>query len=117
MSDIIRGMSDPRETATAQAMKGNWGSLRVRDKQKELARFARDVLRLQGEIIAGQFGVSTLKAMTDLKMFDAPEQKQIVQQAMQSGLPMPPGATASSRVCVFRSASIASTQPGCGPRS
>lgn len=95
MSDIIRGMSDPRETATAQAMKGNWGSLRVRDKQKELARFARDVLRLQGEIIAGQFGVSTLKAMTDLKMFDAPEQKMIVQQAMQSGLPMPPGANAN----------------------
>ena len=42
MSDIIRGMSDPRETATAQQMKGNWGSLRVRDKQKELARFARE---------------------------------------------------------------------------
>ncbi len=92
MSDIIRGMSDPRETATAQQMKGNWGSLRVRDKQKEIERFARDVLRLQAEIIAGQFGVSTLKAMTDVKMFDTQQQKQAVQQAAQSGLPPPPGA-------------------------
>ena len=89
MSDIIRGMSDPRETATAQQMKGNWGSLRVRDKQKELARFSRDVLRLQAEIIAGQFGVSTLKAMTDVKLLDSQEQKQQI-QASQQPMPAPP---------------------------
>lgn len=92
LADIIRGMSDPRETATAQQMKGNWGSLRVRDKQKELARFARDILRIKAEVIAGQFGVSTLKLMTDLKLFDTARQKMAVQQAMQAGLPPPPGA-------------------------
>lgn len=90
MSDIIRGMSDPRETATAQQMKGNWGSLRVRDKQKELERFARDVLRLQAEIIAGQFGVQTLKLMTDVKMFDTVAQKQAVQRALQPPAPQQP---------------------------
>lgn len=90
MSDIIRGMSDPRETATAQQMKGNWGSLRVRDKQKEIERFARDVLRLQAEIIAGQFGVSTLKLMTDVKLFDTVQQKQAVQRALQPPAPQQP---------------------------
>jgi len=104
IADILRGMSDPRSTATAEQLKGQWGSLRVRDKQKEMSRFARDVLRLQAQIIATQFGVSTLKAMTDVKMFDTAQQKQAVMQALdpqaqqmraqqgQPPLPMPPGA-------------------------
>lgn len=90
MSDIIRGMSDPRETATAQQMKGNWGSLRVRDKQKEIERFARDVLRLQAEIIAGQFPVATLKLMTDVKLLDTVAEKQAIMASQQPQPQAPP---------------------------
>ena len=39
LSDIIRGESNPNETATAQRLKGQWGSLRVRDRQRDLQRF------------------------------------------------------------------------------
>lgn len=83
ISDIIRGATDPNETATAQGLKSQWGSLRVRDRQKELARFARDILRLMAEIIAKKFPVATLKAMTDVKLLTAEEKAQ-VQQQMQA---------------------------------
>jgi hypothetical protein len=46
ISDIQRGDTDPNETAAAQQLKSIWGSSRVRDRQQELARFSRDLLRI-----------------------------------------------------------------------
>jgi hypothetical protein len=97
LSDIIRGESNPNETATAQRLKGQWGSLRVRDRQRDLQRFARDAIRLKAEIIAEHFSIDTLKAMTNVKLLTAAEKAQIeqimplIQQAEQQGLPVPPG--------------------------
>jgi hypothetical protein len=97
LSDIIRGESNPNETATAQRLKGQWGSLRVRDRQKELQRFARDAIRLKAEIIAEQFSIETLKVMTNVKLLTQAEKQQIeqimplIQQAQEAGLPVPPG--------------------------
>jgi len=97
LSDIIRGESDPNETATAQRLKGQWGSLRVRDRQKELQRFARDAIRLKAEIIAEHFSIETLKVMTNVKLLTQAEKQQIeqimplIQQAEQAGVPVPPG--------------------------
>jgi hypothetical protein len=97
LSDIIRGESNPNETATAQRMKGQWGSLRVRDRQRDLQRFCRDAIRLKAEIIAEHFSIDTLKAMTNVKLLTAAEKQQIeqimplIQQAQQSGMPIPPG--------------------------
>lgn len=84
ISDILRGSSDPSETATAAGIKASWGSIRVKDKQKELARFARDILRLQGQVIAGKFTVETLKAMTGVKLFDDDQHKQQALEAFQA---------------------------------
>lgn len=80
ISDIQRGATDPNETAAAQTLKSQWGSLRVRDRQKELARFARDGLRIQAEIIAKKFPIPTLRAMTDVKMLTQAEKAQVQQQ-------------------------------------
>jgi hypothetical protein len=97
LSDIIRGESNPNETATAQRMKGQWGSLRVRDRQRDLQRFCRDAIRLKAEIIAEHFSIDTLKAMTNVKLLTAAEKQQIeqimplIQQAQQSKMPIPPG--------------------------
>jgi L-lactate utilization protein LutB len=33
--------------SAAQGLKAQWGSVRIRDKQKEVARFARDILRIK----------------------------------------------------------------------
>lgn len=82
VSDIQRGSSDPRETAAAQGIKANFGSLRIRDRQNEIVRFARDILRIKGEVIAEQFGIDTLKAITGLKIPTAAE-KQAAQLEVQ----------------------------------
>ncbi len=82
LSDIIRGDSDPNETATAQGLKAQWGSLRVRDRQKEIQRFARDALEIKAEIISEHFSIETLRAMTNIKLMTNAE-KQQAQLAMQ----------------------------------
>ena len=82
ISDIMRGMSEASETATAQQIKSTWGSSRVREKQKEIARVARDVMRIMGEIIAEKFGIDTLKRMTNVKLLTRAEKRQIEQWQM-----------------------------------
>lgn len=79
IADIMRGETDPNETATAQGLKTQWGAMRVRDKQKEMARFARDVIALKAEIIAQFYGQQTLSAITDVKLLTAQE-KALIQQ-------------------------------------
>jgi hypothetical protein len=76
LSDIIRGASNPNETATAQGLKSQWGSLRVRDRQKAIQDFARDTIRIKGEIISEQFGIDTLKAMTGVQLMTNAEKMQ-----------------------------------------
>lgn len=60
IADILRGQSDPNETLGAQRIKSNYGSLRLQDRQAEVARFCRDTIRIQGEIIATHFADETL---------------------------------------------------------
>lgn len=85
IADIMRGDTDANETAAAQKLKSNWGSSRVRDRQKEMSRFARDILRIMGEVIATRFSTDTLSKMTDVKLLTAAEKAQIqqVQQLQQ----------------------------------
>lgn len=80
ISDILRGDTDPDETLGAQKIKSSWGALRIRDRQKEIARFARDIMRIKGEIIANKFSVDTLKAMTGVKLMTNAEKQQVQQQ-------------------------------------
>lgn len=51
-SDIVRGVSKASETLGAQNLKANWASARVKKMQKEVQRFARDLLALAGELVA-----------------------------------------------------------------
>ena len=74
ISDIIRGASDPRETATAQNLKGRFGALRLERRQRDVQRFARDLIRLKTEIMAERFQPETLSIMTN---------KQVGQEVIQ----------------------------------
>lgn len=80
LSDIIRGASNPNETATAQGIKAQWGSIRIRDRQKEVQRYARDIIRLLSEIICEQFSQETLMKMTGVKL---PSAEQVAMEEMQ----------------------------------
>ena len=63
IGDILRGVTDPDETATAQGIKSKWGSLRVRRIQKDVQRYAADLMRLKAEIIAEKFEFKTILQM------------------------------------------------------
>lgn len=62
ISDIRRGVSDPNETKGAQQMKGDYGDIRLSKTRKQVANFARDILRIMGQIIADKFDPETLWA-------------------------------------------------------
>lgn len=67
ISDIVRGQGEASETATAQQIKAQWGSIRMRDRQSEMARFARDMTRLGGEIIAENFPPQQIMEMAQVE--------------------------------------------------
>ncbi len=67
VSDILRGATDPRETAKAQQLKANFGNRRLLTKQDAIQRFFRDLYRIKAEIIAEQFDPQTLKLMVGLE--------------------------------------------------
>jgi hypothetical protein len=78
LSDIMRGQSEASETATAQQLKSQYGSIRVRDRQDELIRMARDLTRISAEIMAENFDKQTLLDMSQMDLpTDADIKKQI----------------------------------------
>ncbi len=81
IADIMRGATEASETATAQKLKAQFGSVRVRDMQMEVARFVRDLLRLKAEIIAKHFEPAVLLEMTNIKLLPQAEKQQMMQQA------------------------------------
>lgn len=60
ISDIQRAQSDPNETLGAQELKVQYGNRRTAERQKEVARFARDLVRLKAEIVAEHFSDETI---------------------------------------------------------
>jgi hypothetical protein len=95
IADILRGASDPNETAKAQAIKSQWGSIRVQKMQREVSRVARDLMRLKSEVIAEQYTPEQLSKITSVQLPTGMQKQQAQQaaaQAQQSGQQLPPGA-------------------------
>lgn len=82
ISDIIRGSTDPRETKGAQTLKAQWGSIRIQDRQAEMARFSRDMTRIAAEIVAEKFQPDTLWSLSGLQ-YPSMGEKQAIQAQMQ----------------------------------
>lgn len=68
LSDILRGASNPNETLGAQELKAQTGSVRLQRRQKDVARFARDLMRLKAEIMVEHFAPETLAVMTGMQI-------------------------------------------------
>lgn len=83
ISDLMRGATSPEETYGGQRLKSQYGTLRLSEHQKEVARFARDIIRIMGEVIAVHFSPETLSMMTGLPE-PLPEIAPPPQQAMQN---------------------------------
>ena len=67
VSDVLRGASDPRETASAQRIKERSGNRRLLTKQDSVERLFRDIYRIKAEIIAENFDPNTLRMMVGLE--------------------------------------------------
>jgi len=68
LSDIMRGATDPNETLGAQQLKTQYGSTRIRDKQQEMVRIARDLVEIALEIITEKFKPETIIAMSQTQL-------------------------------------------------
>lgn len=66
LADIMRGQSDPRETATAQNRKSQFGQLRLAPRQRQVAMYLRDLLRIQVELIAEKFEPEVISVMAGI---------------------------------------------------
>ena len=85
MADIMRGATDPNETLGAQQLKTQYGSTRIRDKQQELVRLARDLVEICSEIITEKFKGATIVEMSQIQLPTDKMKRQQMQQ-LQQGL-------------------------------
>jgi hypothetical protein len=81
LSDIMRGSTDANETLGAQQLKSQYGSVRIREKQTELQRLARDVIRIKAEIMCEEVPIDALLEMSQVD--DLPREADLAQQAQQ----------------------------------
>jgi hypothetical protein len=100
VSDLARGMTDPRETLGAQKLKASFGSGRFRSREVESRRFAAEAYALKAEIIAEMFPREQIQEMSGISLPTRADVekansqlKQIVgqyQAAQQAGIQLPP---------------------------
>lgn len=60
INDIMRGTSDPRETLGGVRLKTNSTGTRLTQRQNEVARFARDTVRIMADIMSQHFSPQSL---------------------------------------------------------
>lgn len=82
-SDITRGATDPRETATAQGLKSQYASKRMQEKQEDMQRFLLDQIRIKAEIIAEHFQPETIRLMAGSDMLEDAADPMAFEQALQ----------------------------------
>ena len=78
ISDIIRGQGAASETATAQQIKTQWGSLRIKKMQRMVERMVRELFVLTVEICSQHFSPQTLQKLSGVQI--PPEAMQMLQR-------------------------------------
>jgi hypothetical protein len=64
ISDIIRGASDPRETAAAQRVKGNYAGKRIGMRTDEITRMVSEAFEIEAEIICLHYSPQTIQMVS-----------------------------------------------------
>lgn len=81
ISDIIRGQTKASETATAQQMKGQYASLRLKNMQLDVAAYATYILQLKAQIMCAKFSPQTIAKMAAVDQLSE-DDKQYIQPAL-----------------------------------
>lgn len=98
IADIMRGNTKASETLGAQEIKSQWGTLRLKKMQKDVQRYACDLIRMTIEVGAKSLTLPTIMKMTGLPFPTKKLQEQAQQAVMimqQSGQQPPPEAVAA----------------------
>lgn len=82
-ADIMRGDSDPDETATAQTLKSQFGTMRLDEMQEQVKDFCRDLVQIGTQVIANHFSIETIKKICGIQLLTEQE-KQLVQFRMKA---------------------------------
>jgi hypothetical protein len=82
ISDIVRGASNANETATAQQIKGQYATLRLKTYQDEVARFASQILQIKAQIICQHFQPESIMKIGGGDLLSDAD-KQLIPQAME----------------------------------
>ena len=80
IADILRGASKASETLGAQEIKAKFASVRIKDIQDEVARFAGEILRIKAELMVKHFTPDMLIKKSNILHTD---DAQLVQPAIQ----------------------------------
>ena len=83
ISDILRGASKAQETLGAQQLKANFGSLRMRSSQGDVARFASDIFKLKAQVICKFYPPELIVQMSGVMDTEDGKNPQLLQAAVQ----------------------------------
>lgn len=67
ISDIIRGATKASETATAQNIKRQFGTLRLSNRQRDVAQFCTDLLRIKAQLMMDLYEAEQLAEMSGIE--------------------------------------------------
>ena len=84
IADILRGASKASETLGAQEIKAKFASVRIKDIQDEVARFAGEILRIKAELMIKHFTPDVLIKKSNILHTDDAELVQPAIELLQS---------------------------------
>jgi len=83
ISDILRGSSKAQETLGAQQLKANFGSLRLKSSQGDVAKFATDIFKLKAQVICKFYPPELIVQMSGVMNTPDGQDPQKLQAALQ----------------------------------
>lgn len=89
INDLMRGTNDARETLGGVRIKSNYTGTRLTSRQNEVARFARDTVRIMADIMAQHFSPQSLVEVSGAMFEEGLGVSQDDLQALQAAAPQP----------------------------
>jgi hypothetical protein len=83
ISDILRGSSKAQETLGAQQLKANFGSLRLKSSQGDVAKFATDIFKLKAQVICKFYPPELIVQMSGVMNTPDGQDPQMLQAALE----------------------------------
>jgi hypothetical protein len=83
ISDILRGSSKAQETLGAQQLKANFGSLRLKSSQGDVAKFATDIFKLKAQVICKFYPPELIVQMSGVMNTSDGKDPQLLQAALE----------------------------------